>query len=57
MSCFDDTLARLSNEIDNLGLSGALKGGEPLGDHASKFALTAASYPGGGRALMQRACT
>ncbi len=32
----------------------ALKGGEPLGDHASKSALTAANYPGW-RALLQRA--
>ena len=33
----------------------ALKDGEPLGEHASKFALTPASYPGW-RTLMQRAC-
>ncbi len=33
----------------------ALNGGGPLGEHASKFALTAARYPGW-RALMQWAC-
>jgi hypothetical protein len=37
------------------GFISALKSGEPIGDHARKFALTAATYPGW-RALMQRAC-
>jgi uncharacterized protein (DUF4213/DUF364 family) len=35
------------------GFIAALTGGEPLGDHARKFALTAASYPGW-RTLLQR---
>lgn len=37
------------------GFIAALKGGESRSDHASKFALTATSYPGW-RALIQRAC-
>jgi len=37
------------------GFTAALKSGEPFGDHASKFALTATNYPGW-RALIQRAC-
>jgi uncharacterized protein len=39
---------------DREGFIAALKAGEPLGDHASKFALTVAHYPGWG-ALLARA--
>ena len=40
---------------DPEGFVAALRAGEPLGGYASKFALTAARYPGW-RALLQRAC-
>ena len=39
---------------DREAFTAALKAGEPLGEHASKFALTAERYPGW-RALVDRA--